>query len=106
MAEEPFLWKVDRFDDVQILRYQVPDWDKLTLQQKKLAYYIAEAGYSGRDILYHQVRQSAGRCEGTFAPEIPSLGGFFCPFVFKRSVLQHHRFAMDIRKALVSELPV
>jgi dipeptidyl-peptidase-3 len=60
MAEEPFQWLVERFDDISILRYQVPGWEKLTLQQKKLAYYLAEAGYSGRDIVYHQV-QSAVR---------------------------------------------
>lgn len=52
---ETFEWKVDRFDDVQILRYQVPGWDNLRLDQKKLAYHIAQAGYSGRDIIYLQV---------------------------------------------------
>jgi hypothetical protein len=66
MAEEPFQWLVERFDDVSVLRYQVPGWEKLTLQQKKLAYYLAEAGYSGRDIVYHQV-QSAVRGTGTAA---------------------------------------
>ncbi len=49
-----FTWKVDEFADVMILRYRVDSWDKLTLQQKKLAFFLSEAGYSGRDIIYMQ----------------------------------------------------
>ncbi len=52
--EAKFEWIVDRFDDVQVLRYQVPDFDSLTLQQKELVYYLAEAAKCGRDILYDQ----------------------------------------------------
>ena len=46
--------KADRFADIQVLRYQVPGFDDLTLQQKKLAYYLNEAGLAGRDIFYDQ----------------------------------------------------
>ncbi len=42
------------FADLQILRYQVPGFNGLSLQQKKLAYYLYEAGLSGRDIIYDQ----------------------------------------------------
>jgi len=49
-----FKWEVDQFADVKVLRYQVPFWEKLSLQQKKLAYFLSEAGYSGRDIIYLQ----------------------------------------------------
>lgn len=45
---------VDQFADLEILRYQVPDWELLTLDQKKLAYYLYQAGLSGRDIIYDQ----------------------------------------------------
>ncbi len=44
----------DRFADIQVLRYQVPGFEQLTLQQKKLAYYLCEAGLSGRDIFWDQ----------------------------------------------------
>ena len=44
----------DQFADIQVLRYRVPGFDQLTLQQKKLAYYLTEAGLSGRDIFYDQ----------------------------------------------------
>ncbi|MCH8553640.1 MAG: dipeptidyl peptidase 3 [Schleiferiaceae bacterium] len=45
---------VDRFDDVQILRYDVPGFDKLSLSQKCLVYHLSEAGYFGRDIFWDQ----------------------------------------------------
>src|SRR5215203_6878576 len=50
----PFEYKADRFADIQVLRYQVPGFDQLSLQQKKLAYYLTEAGLAGRDIFYDQ----------------------------------------------------
>lgn len=46
--------KVDRFADIQVLRYKINDFDKLSLDQKKLVYYLAQAGLSGRDIIYSQ----------------------------------------------------
>lgn len=45
---------VDRFADMQILRYDIEGFDKLTLQQKTLVYYLSEAGLAGRDIIYDQ----------------------------------------------------
>jgi dipeptidyl-peptidase III len=43
-----------RFADLQLLTYEVPEFDKLSLQQKQLAYYLYQAALSGRDILYDQ----------------------------------------------------
>jgi dipeptidyl-peptidase III len=45
---------VDRFADVQVLRYDIEGFDKLSLSQKKLVYYLSQAGLSGRDIIYDQ----------------------------------------------------
>ena len=45
---------VDRFADVQVLRYDIEGFDKLSLKQKKLVYYLAQAGLAGRDILWDQ----------------------------------------------------
>ena len=53
-SEKNFMWQVDRFDDVKILRYRIPDFDSLSADQKILIYYLAEAGKCGRDILYDQ----------------------------------------------------
>jgi dipeptidyl-peptidase-3 len=46
--------KVDEFADISVLRYKIPDWDKLSLNDKKLVYYLTQAGLSGRDIIWDQ----------------------------------------------------
>ena len=53
-TDKPFDYTVDKFYDLEILRYQVPGFDELTLQQKTLAYYLSEAALQGRDILFDQ----------------------------------------------------
>ncbi len=47
-------WIVDRFDDIKVIRYEVPGFDELPLAQKELVYYLAEAAKCGRDILFDQ----------------------------------------------------
>jgi dipeptidyl-peptidase-3 len=44
----------DQFADLQVLRYQIPGFEELSLQQKELAYYLYEAANCGRDIYYDQ----------------------------------------------------
>ena len=49
-----FSYSVDRFADIEVLRYQVPGFEDLSLQQKELIYYLTEAALNGRDILFDQ----------------------------------------------------
>ncbi|MDB5121436.1 MAG: Dipeptidyl-peptidase [Sphingobacteriales bacterium] len=51
---ETFIVTADAFADIQVLRYQVPGFNELSLQQKKLSYYLSQAALSGRDIIYDQ----------------------------------------------------
>lgn len=51
-GEQP--WIVDRFDDIKVIRYEVPGFEQLTLAEKELVYYLAEAAKCGRDILFDQ----------------------------------------------------
>ncbi len=51
---DAFVYSVDRFADVEILRYKVPGFESLNLQQKILIYYLSEAAHAGRDILFDQ----------------------------------------------------
>ena len=51
---ENFKYTVDKFADIEILRYRVPDFEKLSLKQKELIYYLSQAAIEGRDILYDQ----------------------------------------------------
>ncbi len=53
-TENEFKFQVDRFDDFQILRYQIPDFETLDLRQKKLLFYLSEAAKCGRDITFDQ----------------------------------------------------
>lgn len=50
----PFKWQVDQFADVRIMRYQIPEFDSLTPNQKVLVYYLSEAAKCGRDIIWDQ----------------------------------------------------
>ncbi len=51
---DDFNYVVDRFADLQVLRYKVPDFENLSLRQKMLVYYLTEAALNGRDILCDQ----------------------------------------------------
>jgi dipeptidyl-peptidase-3 len=53
-AADNFVYEADRFADIQVLRYQVPGFEQLSLKQKQLAYYLTEAGLAGRDIFWDQ----------------------------------------------------
>ena len=52
--ETSFQYNVDKFYDLEILRYDVPEFESLTLQQKQLVYCLSEAALWGRDILFDQ----------------------------------------------------
>ncbi|KAB8152519.1 dihydrofolate reductase [Kordia sp. TARA_039_SRF] len=47
-------FQVEQFADVKVLRYEIPGFNELSLQQKKLVYYLTQAGLSGRDIMWDQ----------------------------------------------------
>ena len=51
---DKFDYTVEQFADLQILRYRVPGFENLSLQQKELVYYLTEAALQGRDILFDQ----------------------------------------------------
>ena len=47
-------WIVDKFDDIKVIRYEVPEFENLPLNEKLLSYYLAESAKCGRDIMYDQ----------------------------------------------------
>ena len=51
-VEQP--WIVDRFDDIKVIRYEVPGFENLTPKEKEYVYYLTEAAKCGRDILFDQ----------------------------------------------------
>ena len=52
--DDSFKFNIDKFADIKIMRYQVPGFEKLPLNQKKLIYYLSEAALCGRDIIWDQ----------------------------------------------------
>lgn len=51
---DDFNYLVEQFADLKIMRYKVPEFDSLSLKQKKLIYYLSEAALAGRDIIFDQ----------------------------------------------------
>lgn len=52
--KDDFKYWTEQFADLKIYRYQIPGFENLSLDQKKLVYYLSQAGLSGRDIIYDQ----------------------------------------------------
>lgn len=52
--EDDFKYLIDEFADLKIIRYQIPGWEELSLQQKEYIYYLSEAAKYGRDIMWEQ----------------------------------------------------
>ena len=53
-SKDDFNYFIDQFEDLRVLRYKLPGFESLSLQQKKYIYYLSEAALSGRDILWDQ----------------------------------------------------
>ncbi len=66
---------VDRFADVEVLRYQIPGFNELSLQEKKLAYYLSEAALAGRDIIFDQNYRHNLRIRKLLAAVVRTYGG-------------------------------
>ncbi len=49
-----FKVQTEQFADVAILRYRIEGFDKLSLKQKELLYYLYQAALSGRDMVWDQ----------------------------------------------------
>ena len=54
VVDKNFNYHVDRFADIEVLRYEVPEFDRLSLNQKTMLYYLSEAAQMGRDIIWDQ----------------------------------------------------
>jgi len=105
-APEPtFDVSVDRFADVEVLRYEVPGFDELSLREKQLAYYLSQAALAGRDIIYDQnykhnlrVRKLLAAVVSTYSGDRDSddfqkLLGYAKRVWFAHGI--HHHYSMD-----------
>lgn len=120
-----FQYTVDRFADLEILRYQVPGFENLSLQQKQFIYHLSEAALMGRDILFDQncrynlsIRRTLeaiyenykGDRNGT---EFKALETYLKRVWFSNGIHHHYaedkflpEFSTDFFEKCVKELPV
>jgi dipeptidyl-peptidase-3 len=54
VGEDGKLYQSEQFADLRVLHYYIPQWDSLSIDQKKLVYYLTQAGLAGRDIMWDQ----------------------------------------------------
>jgi dipeptidyl-peptidase-3 len=100
-----FEYYVDQFADIQILRYQIPGFEELSLDQKKLVYYLTQAGLAGRDIIWDQnyrhnlqIRTALEQVYGTFAgdkstPDWEAFETYLKRVWFSNGI--HHHYSND-----------
>lgn len=100
-----FNYNVDRFADIEVLRYRVPGFEQLSLKQKQLIYYLTEAALQGRDILTDQncrynlqVRQTleaiySGYNGNRNDPNFIGLEKYLKQMWFANGI--HHHYSMD-----------
>ena len=103
--EADFKYTIDAFADLKVMRYQIPGWENLTLQQKEYAYWLSEAAKYGRDILWDQnckenlrVRHALEailEADGidTLAPEYADFLVYAKRVFFSNGI--HHHYAED-----------
>jgi dipeptidyl-peptidase-3 len=100
-VDKSFDFIADRFADIQVLRYPVPGYENLPLQQKKLAYYLTQAGLSGRDIFYDQKSRHGLKVRKTLEAVLNSYSGekggddwdkfnVYCKRFFFSNGMYHH----------------
>ncbi|PXY03106.1 dihydrofolate reductase [Marinifilum breve] len=102
---DTFKYQTEQFADVKILRYQVPGFRDLSLQQKKLIYFLAEAARCGRDILFDQNNKYNLRIRRTLEAIVKSYDGDRDSDDFKNFLVYtkrvwfsngiHHHYSMD-----------
>lgn len=72
---DDFVYLADKFADLQVLKFKLPAFDELTVQQKRLIYYLSEAALSGRDIMWDQNFKYNLNIRRTIEAVIESYGG-------------------------------
>jgi dipeptidyl-peptidase-3 len=100
-----FQYQTEQFADIKILRYQVPGFEELSLRQKELIYYLAEAARCGRDMMFDQNNKYNLRIRRTLEAIVKSYDGDRESVEFKAFLVYtkrvwfsngiHHHYSMD-----------
>jgi dipeptidyl-peptidase III len=100
-----FQYFVDQFEDMRVLKYELPAFESLSFDQKLYIYYLSEAALSGRDIFWDQNFRYNITIRKTFEAIIESYEGdrestgFKAFMVYARRVFFangiHHHYSSD-----------
>jgi dipeptidyl-peptidase-3 len=104
-SPDDFKYFVDQFEDMRVLKYRVPGFESLTLQQKKFIFYMSQAALSGRDILWDQNFRLNLKIRKTLEAILDSYSGDRTSQEFKRFLIYvkrvffaygiHHHYSND-----------
>ena len=98
IGEEAFNFQDERFADIQMLRYRLPDFESLTIRQKQLIYCLSEATLFGRDITFDQFGKYNLRIRKTLEAVYLNFNGDRLEHIFRalEEYLKHVWFASGI----------
>ena len=114
-----FKYLVETFADLRIMRYRIPEWESLSLQQKAYLYYLGEAAKCGRDILFDQNYKHNLRIRKTMEAILNTYQGdreeddfqkftVYAKRVFFSNGIHHHyaedKFFPEVTEAYFTEL--
>ena len=85
----------EKFADIKILRYSVPEFEKLTLNQKIYIYYLSQAALCGRDILWDQNNRHNLAIREVFETIFKSFRG-------NRETLEFQQFVVYLKRVWFS----
>lgn len=103
--EETFSFQGEQFADIQMLHYRLPEFETLSLRQKKLIYSLSQATLFGRDITFDQFGKYNLRIRKTLEAvykhyqgestdyEFQALGEYLKQVWFASGI--HHHYACD-----------
>ena len=98
IGEETFNFQDERFADIQLLRYRLPDFESLTIKQKQLIYCLSQATLFGRDITFDQFGKYNLRIRKTLEAVYLNYNGEKLDYNFRalEEYLKHVWFANGI----------
>lgn len=130
VAKDDFKYSVEQFEDMRVLRYKLPGFEALSLQQKEYVYYLSQATLAGRDIIWDQNFRYNLKIRKTLETIIESYSGdreaadyksflIYSKRVFFANGIHHHYssdklkpgftadyFAMLVRGSAADKLPL
>jgi dipeptidyl-peptidase III len=103
--EDDFVYFVEQFEDMRVLKYKLPGFESLTLREKEYLFYLSQAALSGRDILWDQNFRYNLKIRKTLEAVIESYSGDRQSADFKSFIIYakrvfftngiHHHYSRD-----------